>query len=179
MVKYIALPWEVPSALLCWIRSTHPKIPELETMIKRKVLARASILNMCQQYFLEKTWIIRDCFVMEVVKIIFHFGLIVFLSFFHCIFHCKKKHFFIQVSSKSYCWHIYQIEARDKTFLSNIVSHSGIFGWVLDFSRAMSDKWLFLTICHYKRWNTEIKPFWYYLQASGIFHRKLPREYTN
>ena len=42
-----------------------------------------------------------------------------------------KRIFFIQVSSKTYFGHIYQIEALAKTFLLNIVSHSVIFGCVL------------------------------------------------
>ena len=34
-------------------------------------------------------------------------------------------------------------------------------------------------VYHSKRWNTDIQLFQYYLQARGIFHNTLPREYTD
>ena len=58
-------------ALLCWSWSMHPKIPEWETMFKRKVLTRASIWYMFQQYSLEETWIKRVfLFALEIVRLI-------------------------------------------------------------------------------------------------------------
>ena len=39
----------------------------------------------------------------------------------------KRKTHLTEDSSKEYCCHIYQIKALAKTFLLNIVSHSGIF----------------------------------------------------
>ena len=64
------------------------KIPEWETTFKRKVLARASIWCMWQQYLLEETsikWVLL--FTMGMVQNICHFGYIVFLS---CMFMALK-----------------------------------------------------------------------------------------
>ena len=35
------------------------------------------------------------------------------------------------------------------------------------------------TVYRYKRWNTEILLFQYYLQARGVSHSTLPMEYTD
>ena len=61
-------------------RSTQRKTAELESMCKRKVLTRASIWYMCQQFPLEESSFKRDfLFAMEISQIVCYFGFIVFL----------------------------------------------------------------------------------------------------
>ena len=54
---------------------------------------------------------------------------------------------------------------------SGTPSVGGVYLTVYPSSRPNTD-----TVYHYKRWNTEIELFQYYLQARNIFHTTLPRQ---